>query len=88
MANPHFKLSPELPFVLEKLSPNVEAIRSYAKLLRATGNYQNFETRLAWDALRRFVGIGTITSWYGKHNCTDKHITTLGIHALRRLGVL
>lgn len=88
MPNPHIKLSPELPFVLEKFQPNLDRIRAYAALLRETGDYRNFETRLAWDCLRRYIGIGTITSWYEKHACTDKHITTLGIHALRKLGVL
>lgn len=88
MANPHFKLAPELPFVLEKLQPNADRIRTYAALLRETGDFRNFETRLAWDCLRRYVGIGTLTAWYEKHACTDKHITTLGIHALRELGVL
>lgn len=88
MANPRIKLSPELPFVLEKFQPNIDRIRSYAVHLRETGDYRNFETRLAWDCLRRYVGIGTLTSWYEKHACTDKHITALGIHALRKLGVL
>ena len=88
MPNPNFKLSPELPFVLEKFQPNLDRIRAYAALLRQTGHFQHFETRLAWDSLRRYVGTETITGWYGKHNCTDKHITTLGIRALRHLGIL
>lgn len=85
---PKLKLQPELEFVCGKFQPHLPAIRNYADVLRRTGEYRNFEIRLAWDCLRVYIGIGTITSWYEKHACTDKHITTLGIHALRRLGVL
>lgn len=78
------KLKNELNFVIEKFK-KLENLKEYAEELKAEGNYNDFETRLAWDALRASVGTNTICKWYDQYNCNDKHITTLAKRALKEV---
>lgn len=78
------KLKNELNFVVEKLK-RITDLEKYAEKLKAEGNYNDFETRLAWDALRASVGTNTICKWYDKYNCNDKHIDTLAKKALKEV---
>ena len=78
------KLQNELEFVVDKLK-GLKNLKEYAEELKAEGNYQDFETRLAWDALRAAVGTNTICTWYDKYNCNDKHIDTLAKKALKEV---
>jgi hypothetical protein len=82
------KLQKELPLVIETFNKNLERIKEYASVLKESGNYNDFNTRLAFDCLRAFVGTKTMCSWYEKYNCTDAHIKTLGIKALKELNII
>ena len=66
----------------------MEKIKKYAPLLKASGQYDNFEKRLTFDRLRAFVGASTMCKWYEKYNCDDKHLYTLGKKALKELKVI
>ena len=76
------KLEKELAGVIEKLQAIKEKIPPYAKELKASGNYKNFEVRLANDCLRAVVGTATLCEWYDKYECHDSHQTTLAKRAL------
>ena len=76
------KLSAELGFVVEKFK-QIRNLESYAEELKKSGNYNDFETRLAWDCLRLTVPSSIICEWYEKYNCNDTHITTLAKTALK-----
>ena len=82
------KLQKEYEYVKKQFEEHLENIKDYAPKLRESGDYKDFEVRLAWDCLRAFVGTGTICLWYERYGCNDKHITTLGKKALRVLGVI
>lgn len=76
------KLQPELDFVVEKFK-QIKTLEDYAAILKASGNYDEFETRLAWDCLRATVPVEVRCSWYEKYGCNDDHITTLVKKALK-----
>ena len=76
------KLAPELGLVVEKFK-QIRNLESYAEELKKSGNYNDFETRFAWDCLRLTVPSSTICEWYEKYNCNDTHITTLAKTALK-----
>ena len=76
------KLAAELDFVVEKFK-QINCLEEYAIDLKKYGLYKDFETRLAWDCLRKTVSTDTICEWYNKYNCTDDHITTLAKKALK-----
>ena len=82
------KLQNEFEYVKNKFEENLESIKKYVPKLKESGNYNDFEVRLAHDCLRAFVGVGTICTWYEKYNCNDKHLTTLGKKVLKELGVI
>jgi len=79
------KLEAELSGVIEKMKEIEEKIKLHAEHLRKTGGYKDFETRLAWDALRAVVGSNTICKWYSDYDCNDKHIDTLAKRALKHV---
>ena len=76
------KLQAELDFVVEKFK-QITNLDEYAVALKTSGNYTDFETRLAWDCLHKTVSTDTICEWYDKYSCTDEHITTLVKKALK-----
>ena len=76
------KLAQELDFVVEKFK-RIENLEEYADALKKSGNYNDFETRLACDCLRAAVKSETICDWYEKYNCHDTHIATLAKAALK-----
>lgn len=76
------KLANELDFVVERFK-KIHGLEAYAEKLKKSGDYHDFETRLAWDCLRVAVGTTTICEWYTKYDCTDAHITTLAKKALQ-----
>ncbi len=84
----NMKLYKELEQTVNCFMENAEKIKEYAIRLKMSGEYKDFETRLAWDCIRYFRGVKTIYSWYDKYNCNDKHITTLGKRALKEIGVI
>lgn len=76
------KLANELDFVVAKFK-QIRDLESYAKKLKEYGQYDDFETRLAWDCLRMTVPSSTVCEWYEKYGCNDDHITTLVKKALK-----
>lgn len=82
------KLKNELDFVKKQFADNLEKIKEYAPVLKASGQYQDFEKRLTFDCLRAFVGTSTMCEWYEKYNCNDSHIYTLGKNALKELNII
>ena len=78
------KLQNELNFTIEKIK-GLSNLKEYAEDLKANGKYNDFETRLAWDALRAAVGTNTICKWYDQYNCNDTHISTLAKKALKEV---
>ena len=76
------KLANELDFVVAKFK-QIRDLESYAKKLKEYGQYDDFETRLAWDCLRMTIPSSTICEWYEKYGCNDDHITTLVKKALK-----
>ena len=82
------KLKNEMEFVKKQFADNLDKIKDYAPKLKASGNYKDFEVRLAWDCIRAFVGSGTVCLWYEKYGCNDSHVTTLGKAALKELQVI
>lgn len=79
------KLKAELNEVVRKMEGIKEKIELHAEWLKKNGGYKDFETRLAWDALRAVVGSDTICKWYRDYDCNDKHIDTLAKQALRQV---
>lgn len=76
------KLKNELNFTINRMK-TIPGLKEYAEELRESKNYKDFETRLAWDALRAAVGTQKICEWYDQYNCNDKHIDTLAKRALK-----
>ena len=76
------KLANELDFVVEKFK-QIKNLEEYAVDLQKYGLYKDFETRLAWDCLRKTVSTDIICGWYDKYDCNDEHITTLVKKALK-----
>lgn len=84
MAGGNLKLYPEL-------EPLTERIRRHAlrlQQLQEKGGYKDYETRFAWDVLRKLVTTFEICDWYDRYSCNDRHITALAIAACRKAGVL
>lgn len=79
------KLKAELNEVVRKMEEIKEKIELHAEWLKKNGGYKDFETRLAWDALRAVVGSDTICKWYRDYDCNDEHIDTLAKRALRQV---
>ncbi len=76
------KLKNELSEMIRRFSAIRENIKEYAPGLATSGNYNDFLTRLSWDALRACYKSAEICELYEKYNCNDKHITTVARAAL------
>lgn len=76
------KLKNELDFTINRMQ-EITNLKEYAEELKESQNYNDFETRLAWDALRAAVGTQKICEWYDEYNCNDNHIETLAKRALK-----
>jgi len=79
------KLQAELENVTNRFKEIQGKIIPYAKQLKMSNNYKDFETRLAWDCLHTTFKSSEICNWYDKYNCTDEHITTLAKQALKKI---
>ena len=88
MAGGNLKLSPELQPLVEKIRRHALWFQQYGKQLREKGGYKDYETRFAWDVLRKVMTVGEICDWYDKYGCNDHHITALAIAACKKAGVL
>lgn len=81
------KLKDKVPFMVERFS-RINNLESYTEKLKATGNYKDFGTRLAWDCIHATIPSETVCDWYDKYNCNDNHITTAAKAALKNMGIL
>lgn len=63
----------------------IDNVTNHAKELKKVGGYKDFNTRLAWDVMNATIITNEL---YGKYNCNDSHITTLGIKALKDLNII
>ncbi len=81
------KLKSEIPYI-NRMFSQISNLTEYAEKLKATGNYKDFGTRLAWDCLHATIPSEIICGWYDKYNCNDDHITTAAKAVLRGMGIL
>ena len=84
------KLEKELSEVvkrLEKLKKNSNVIE-YREKLKASGNYNKFEVRFAWEVCHAVCSTKEVCSWYDKYGCNDEHITSLFKAACKKTGLL
>lgn len=79
------KLKPLLPEVISRFNtiPRGTLVRHIAKV-KVSGNYEDLETRIAWDVLHATYRADEICDWYEEYNCNDSHITTLVREALNK----
>lgn len=82
------KLKNELQNVINRFETIKDKIPPYAEQLKASGNYKDFRTRLAWDCLNAVFSSGEICEWYEKYNAHDEHITTLAKKALDQVCII
>lgn len=80
------KLKSELDYTVSQFK-RIRNLESYAENLKATGNYKDFGTRLAWDCIHATIPSEIVCGWYDKYNCNDDHITTMAKAALRELKI-
>jgi len=75
--------------IVKVFDENIEEIKEYAPKLRDSGNFKEFDLRLAWDCLRAYVGTRTICSrYYDSEGLHDGHIATASKKALRELNII
>lgn len=79
------KLKSLLPEVVSRFNtiPRGTLIRHIAKV-KASGNYKDLETRIAWDILHATFTVSEICSWYEQYDCNDSHISTLAKDAMTK----
>ena len=77
------KLKNELNGIIEAFESIKDRIVAHAKYLKEVGGYNDFETRLAWDALRAVRTSQWICELYDKYDCNVEHIDTLARKALQ-----
>ena len=82
------KLQNEYETVKNAFSKEFDRIKKYARELKESGDYNDFERRLTFDCLRAFIGVKTMCNWYYKYDCNDNHIYTLGRKALKEIGII
>lgn len=81
------KLQNELNKIVEAYSTNKLAIETYARKLKESKDYNNFETRLAHDIIKGIMGTTYICDLYDKYGCNDSHVKTLSIQALKKANI-
>lgn len=82
----NLKLKSELPGLKEKFATHIDEIKAYAPKLKASGDYDNFEVRLAADCLYAFAR-EDMWKWCD-NGANDAQINSLGRAALKSLSVI
>lgn len=79
------KLKSLLPEVVSRFNtiPRETLIRHISKV-KASKNYRDLETRIAWDLLHATFTASEICDWYEQYDCNDSHITTLAKDAMTK----
>ena len=73
--------------ILLHFKENEDLIRNYAKDLKETGKYNNFETRLSFDVFYGLIDRKTKDK-YRNEDLKDSHIETGLKKALREINVI
>lgn len=55
----------------------IKNLEDHIEAVKASDDYNNLKTRIAWDCLRSCFTSAEICSWYNKYDCNDSHIDTL-----------
>lgn len=77
------KLQAELNNIIKKFSTlSKDTVINYARMLKKSGEYNDFITALAWNIALATVTTSIICELYEKYNCNDSHLTTLFRKAL------
>lgn len=79
------KLQNEYSYVLTRFR-KLKNLKHYAEGLRRSDNYNDFVTRLAFDCAAMTIPLNLRCEWYDKYNCTDSHLKTLYIKALKTIA--
>jgi len=79
------KLQNEMPEMLKRFDTLKDRIAEYAAILKGSGDYKDFETRLAWDCFRAVYNSTEACDLYDKYNCNDTHIDTAVKIALKSI---
>ena len=79
------KLQNELSNVISAFETVKQKIPAYVEQVKKEGNYQDLETRIAWDLLYATKGSAWICELYSKYDCNDNNISTLAKQALRQV---
>ena len=84
------KLEKELPEVVARLEvlKKHSNVLEYREKLKASGNYNKFEVRFAWEVCHAVFSTKEVCSWYDKYGCNDEHRTSLFKAACRKTGLL
>ena len=84
------KLKILLPVVMQRLeSVKLHSnVVEYREKLKASGNYNDFEVRFAWEVCQAVFSAKEICKWYDEYNCNDDHITSLFKTACKKTGLL
>ena len=68
--------------VLNTVQANKELARKHYENVKAHGDYNVLEVRVAWDVCKHLLGLPFILSQYDK-GLHDKHMTTAFVKALK-----
>ena len=84
------KLKNLLPEVMQRLEivKQHSNVVEFRKKLKASGNYNDFETRFAWEVCHSVFSTKEICGWYEEYGCNDTHITSLFKAACKKTGLL
>lgn len=81
--------------ILSVLKEHEVAIKKYAPVLKEHGEYQNFETRLAFDCFNKLVRGNAHSKYWDKtveftrnEDLNDRHLETGIKKALKELNIL
>lgn len=79
------KLKSLLPEVISRFGAiPKETVITHVARVKASGNYKDLKTRIAWDLLHATYTPSEICDWYEQYDCNDNHITTLAKEALNK----
>ena len=84
------KLEKELPEVVKRLEvlKQHSNVLEYREKLKASGRYNKFEVKFAWEVCGAVFSTKEICNWYDEYSCNDDHITSLFKAACRQTGLL
>mgnify|MGYP003588391644 FL=1 len=74
--------------ILKDFDAKMESIQEYIPKLKESGNYNDFNTRLAFDCARAFLEMGWACSLYDAEGLNDTHLKTAYIKALKELELI